>query len=79
MEMIEIKIPKVMRQFGYNLNLSATQRRMSLLKMIKYAGKDSVLFNMSSAMFMTKKNNQIEDYGKLRSDMRFIIKKIKII
>lgn len=77
--MIEIKIPRIMRNFGYDLNLSATQRRMSLVKMVKYAGKDSVLFNMSSAMFMMNKNKQFKDYGKIKSDMRFIIKKIKII
>jgi len=77
--MIEIKMPRVMRKFGYNLNLSATQRRASLLKMVRYTGKDSMLFNMSSAMFMTKKNQQLNDYGKLKSDLRFIVKKMKLL
>ena len=77
--MIEIKVPRVMKKFGYNLNFSATQRRKSLLRMVKYTGKDSMLFNMSSAMFMTKKNKQFKDYGKLKSDLRFIIKKMKLL
>ena len=77
--MIEIKIPRTMRQFGYNLGFSATQRRMSLLRMVKHTGKDSMLFNMSSALFMTKKNNQLADYGKLKSDMRFVVKKLRLL
>jgi len=78
MEMFEIRIPKVMRQFGYNLEQPSFIRRASLLKMVQYTGKDSLLFNMSSAMFLTKKCNLMEDYNKLKSDFRYIIKRLRI-
>jgi hypothetical protein len=78
MEMLEIKIPKIMRQFGYNVESPTPIRRASLLRMVTYTGKDSLLFNMSSAMFLTKKNMQMRDYNILKSDFRFMIRRLKL-
>jgi hypothetical protein len=78
MEMIEIKIPRVMKQFGYGIELPITARREALLKMVQYSGKDSTLFNMSSALFLTKKNGQFRDYGILKADFKFVLRKLKM-
>lgn len=79
MEMIEIKIPRVMKQFGYGIEMPMTARREALLKMVQFSGKDSTLFNMSSALFLTKKNGQFRDYGVLKADFKFVLRKLKMI
>ena len=76
--MIEIKIPRVMRGFGYNLELPTTVRRTAILKMLKYSGRDSVLYNLSSLMLLKKRNKQFREYGRLKSDLRFFLKKVRI-
>lgn len=77
--MIEIRIPKIMREFGYELNMPTFTRRESLGKMLKYQGKDSLLFNMSSAMFLYKKNKQLVEYNKLRMDLKWMLDKYKML
>ena len=76
--MIDITIPRTMRQFGYNLDLPTTIRREAILKMLKYSGRDSVLFNLSSTMMLKRRDGKFRDYGRLKSDLRFFIKKLKL-
>jgi len=77
--MIEIRIPKVMRMFGYRMNHPTISRRTALEKMLKFAGKDSLLFNMSSAMFLFKKNQQLIEYHKLRMDLKWMLNKHRLL
>lgn len=77
--MIDIKLPRTLREFGYRMDFPATSRRKSLLNMTKYSGKDSVLFNLSSTMFMLKKSGNLKDYNILKNDLKWMLRKGNII
>lgn len=77
--MIEIKLPRTLKNFGYRLDFPAGKRRKCLMDMAKYSGRESILFNLSSAMFMTKKNKQMRDYHIIKNDLKWIMKKNKLL
>lgn len=73
--MIEIKIPKTLRQFGYKEGKNDLLRRTALLRASEIIGKENVLFNLSSLVVMTKPFNK-KKFNIFRDDLHFFVKRI---
>jgi len=72
----EVKLPYTLRRFGYNIDKSDGLRRAALSRALKIAGKDSVLYSLSTTLYLLK-NSDKKRYEKVKKDLQFVIKKFK--
>ncbi len=71
--MIEVKIPKTLKKFGWNDNKPKSKRHIALKRMQDVAGKESLLFNLSCGLFMSKRAKDIKKYNVFKEDMKWIM------
>jgi len=76
--MIEIKIPKTLKKFGYKLEAPIELRRKALLRANGIIGKESMLFNLSSGLYLSKQAKDIKHYNIIKNDFKWLLKSKKI-
>lgn len=76
--MIEIKVPRTLKKFGYDFQKPEPLRRTALLRAKDVLGSDSILFNMSSSLLLTKENKEQKKYDIVASDFKWLLKKGKV-
>jgi hypothetical protein len=76
--MIEIKMPKTLRKFGYDLQKPNYLRRTALIRAKDVLGSESILYNMSSSLLLTKQAKEKSKYDIISSDFKWLLKKGKI-
>jgi hypothetical protein len=68
-----------LKKFGYGFNKAEPLRRTALMRAKTVMGNDSVLFNMSCGIMLTKKSQEQQKYNTLASDFKWLVKKGKIL
>jgi len=77
--MIEIKVPRTLKKFGYDFQKPEPLRRTALIRAKDILGQDSVLFNMSSSLLLTKQANEPLKYDIVSKDFRWLLRKSKLM
>lgn len=73
--MIELRIPRTLRLFGYKESKGEDLRRSALLRAVNVAGRDTTLFNLASMVILTKEGRDPR-HNLFKGDMDFLVKKI---
>ena len=71
----EIRIPKTLKQFGYRIDKSDILRRAALVRASQVAGRESVLFNLSSLVVLNRKNDN-SMFQLFKNDLDYIVKRL---
>jgi hypothetical protein len=73
--MIEITVPKTLKKFGYGFDKPEPLRRTALIRAKDILGSDSILFNMSSSLLLTKQTKEQKKYDTISADLKWLLKK----